>query len=289
MLATKLWVASDFALIAPGSNNVLRYLRFVAGTRGATGGATRQGESRLRTFRKNPRPRMGGPPQAQLVAAPKTFTVTARQTGQVFSLALDDADPPIFTPPPRPPTGFRSWCPTPMATACRIARAAARRTLLSCPACSVRWLLTAVNRNYIDGAPDKPAARKERVTEPKPKRKEEKERAAPAQKSVPPPAAAQPAPPPAAAVPPQPRSVTTIIPMSPARSGLPAPSLNVAMRRGPGTPKRWPPIQITSRPWATPARFTSHRAILRRRAPISIASRPRAARRAAANIASSKA
>ena len=38
--------------------------------------------------------RMGGPPQAQLVAAPKTFTVTARQTGQVFSLALDAADPP---------------------------------------------------------------------------------------------------------------------------------------------------------------------------------------------------
>jgi tetratricopeptide (TPR) repeat protein len=54
------------------------------------------------------------------------------------------------------------------------------------------------NRNYIDGPPDKPAARKERVTEPKPKRKEEKERAAPAQKSVSPPAAAQPAPPPAA-------------------------------------------------------------------------------------------
>jgi tetratricopeptide (TPR) repeat protein len=60
------------------------------------------------------------------------------------------------------------------------------------------------NRNYIDGPPDKPAARKERVTEPKPKRKEEKERAAPAQKSVSPPAAVQPAPPPAAAVPPQP-------------------------------------------------------------------------------------
>ena len=38
--------------------------------------------------------RLGGPPQAQLVAAPKTFTVTARQIGQVFSLALDDADPP---------------------------------------------------------------------------------------------------------------------------------------------------------------------------------------------------
>jgi hypothetical protein len=38
--------------------------------------------------------RMGGPPQAQLVAAPKTFTATARQIGQVFSLALDDANPP---------------------------------------------------------------------------------------------------------------------------------------------------------------------------------------------------
>ena len=49
-------------------------------------------------------------------------------------------------------------------------------------------------RNYIDGATDKPAARKERTTEPKPKRKEEKERAAPAQKPAAPPAAAQPAP-----------------------------------------------------------------------------------------------
>ena len=38
--------------------------------------------------------RMGGVPQAQLVAAPKTFTVVARQIGQVFSLALDDANPP---------------------------------------------------------------------------------------------------------------------------------------------------------------------------------------------------
>jgi tetratricopeptide (TPR) repeat protein len=60
------------------------------------------------------------------------------------------------------------------------------------------------NRNYIDGDPEKPA-RKERKVEPAPNRKEkEKERVAPAQKSVPPPAAAQPAPPPAAAVPPQP-------------------------------------------------------------------------------------
>jgi tetratricopeptide (TPR) repeat protein len=56
------------------------------------------------------------------------------------------------------------------------------------------------NRNYIDGPPDKPAAgkeRKERDAEPKAKRKEKeevKERVAPAQKPVPPPAAAQPAP-----------------------------------------------------------------------------------------------
>jgi tetratricopeptide (TPR) repeat protein len=50
------------------------------------------------------------------------------------------------------------------------------------------------NRNYIDGDPEKPAARRERTTE-KPKRKEEeKQRAAPAQKPVPPPAAAQPTP-----------------------------------------------------------------------------------------------
>jgi len=38
--------------------------------------------------------RMGGPPQAQFVDTPKSFTATARQIGQVFSLALDDADPP---------------------------------------------------------------------------------------------------------------------------------------------------------------------------------------------------
>jgi tetratricopeptide (TPR) repeat protein len=51
------------------------------------------------------------------------------------------------------------------------------------------------NRNYIDGPPDKPAARKEREAEPKAKRKQKeevKERVAP--KPVPPPAAAQPAP-----------------------------------------------------------------------------------------------
>ncbi|HYC18340.1 MAG TPA: hypothetical protein VEC94_14135 [Pseudolabrys sp.] len=38
--------------------------------------------------------RMGGPPRAQLVAAPRPFTATAGQIGQVFALALDDADPP---------------------------------------------------------------------------------------------------------------------------------------------------------------------------------------------------
>ncbi len=38
--------------------------------------------------------RMGGPAQGQFVAAPKPFTVTAGQIGQVFSLALDDASPP---------------------------------------------------------------------------------------------------------------------------------------------------------------------------------------------------
>ena len=37
---------------------------------------------------------MNGPPQAQLVAAPKPFTATAGQIGQVFALALDDASPP---------------------------------------------------------------------------------------------------------------------------------------------------------------------------------------------------
>jgi hypothetical protein len=38
--------------------------------------------------------RMGGPPQAQLVAAPKPFTFTAAQIGQVFAVALDNAVPP---------------------------------------------------------------------------------------------------------------------------------------------------------------------------------------------------
>jgi hypothetical protein len=35
-----------------------------------------------------------GPPAGQLVAAPKPFSVTAAQVGQVFSIALDDATPP---------------------------------------------------------------------------------------------------------------------------------------------------------------------------------------------------
>ena len=35
-----------------------------------------------------------GPPQGQLVAAPKPFTLTAAQIGQVFAVALDDAAPP---------------------------------------------------------------------------------------------------------------------------------------------------------------------------------------------------
>ena len=38
--------------------------------------------------------RMGAPPQGQFIAAPKTFTAAARQIGQVFSVALDDASPP---------------------------------------------------------------------------------------------------------------------------------------------------------------------------------------------------
>ena len=37
---------------------------------------------------------MGGPAAAQLVGAPKPFTVPASQVGQVFAVALDDANPP---------------------------------------------------------------------------------------------------------------------------------------------------------------------------------------------------
>jgi hypothetical protein len=37
---------------------------------------------------------MGGRPQAQLVRAPKPYTATAAQIGQVFAVALDDAGPP---------------------------------------------------------------------------------------------------------------------------------------------------------------------------------------------------
>ncbi len=37
---------------------------------------------------------LGGPPQAQVVAALKPFSVTAAQVGQVFAIALDDAQPP---------------------------------------------------------------------------------------------------------------------------------------------------------------------------------------------------
>jgi hypothetical protein len=36
----------------------------------------------------------GAPPQAQLLTAPKPFTVTASQIGQVFAVALDNAMPP---------------------------------------------------------------------------------------------------------------------------------------------------------------------------------------------------
>ncbi|MCG2632824.1 hypothetical protein L6654_40255 [Bradyrhizobium sp. WYCCWR 13023] len=36
----------------------------------------------------------GAPPQAQLLTAPKPFTVTAAQTGQLFGVALDNATPP---------------------------------------------------------------------------------------------------------------------------------------------------------------------------------------------------
>ena len=37
---------------------------------------------------------MGGPPQAQVVTAPKPFAAAAGQVGQVFSVALDNANPP---------------------------------------------------------------------------------------------------------------------------------------------------------------------------------------------------
>ncbi len=37
---------------------------------------------------------MGGPPQAQVVTAPKPFSVAAAQVGQVFGVALDNASPP---------------------------------------------------------------------------------------------------------------------------------------------------------------------------------------------------
>ena len=68
-------------------------------------------------------------------------------------------------------------------------------------------------RNYVDGEPDKPAARKERRVEPKPKRKEEKVRATPAERVAPPPAAAQPAP---AIVQPPPPPVVVYPPAAPA-------------------------------------------------------------------------
>jgi len=71
------------------------------------------------------------------------------------------------------------------------------------------------NRNpYAE--PEKPAARKERTTEPKPTRKEERERAAPAAKTAPPPAALQPPPP--AAVQQPPASASPVAPTpAPAR------------------------------------------------------------------------
>src|SRR6516165_5934336 len=46
------------------------------------------------TFRIIDLQNMGGPPAAQLVRAPKPYTATAAQIGQVFAVALDDASPP---------------------------------------------------------------------------------------------------------------------------------------------------------------------------------------------------
>src|SRR6476469_5595974 len=142
------------------------------------------------------------------------------------------------------------------------------------------------NRNP-DAGPEKPAVRKERTAEPKPRRKdEEKQRAAPAQKPVSPPATAQPAPPPlpAATVQPQPAPPAAVQPTASAAqkqaSFGAARALILSGKYEAG---------ITSRPWATPVRFTSRRVISPGHAAISIASSRRAARRVAANIASSKA
>jgi hypothetical protein len=46
------------------------------------------------TFRIIDLQNMGGPPAAQLVSAPKPYTATAAQIGQVFAVALDNATPP---------------------------------------------------------------------------------------------------------------------------------------------------------------------------------------------------
>ena len=85
--------------------------------------------------------RMGGIPQAQLVAAPKIFTVTARQIGQVFSLALDDANPPNIYAAATSAYGLPIVVPDADGDG---VPDRARRTLLSCLACLVRSLPTAV-------------------------------------------------------------------------------------------------------------------------------------------------
>jgi tetratricopeptide (TPR) repeat protein len=56
------------------------------------------------------------------------------------------------------------------------------------------------NRNAFEADAGRPAARKERKAEPKLKRKDEKDRTAPAERAAPPPAASQPAPAPPAVV-----------------------------------------------------------------------------------------
>ena len=79
---------------------------------------------------------MGGPTQAQLVQAPKPFTATAGQLGQVFAVALDDAAAPNIYVAATSAYGLPIVAPGPNGGLVRARQGAPVRA--SCPACSAR-------------------------------------------------------------------------------------------------------------------------------------------------------
>ena len=79
----------------------------------------------------------GAPPQAQLLQAPKTFTVTASQIGQVFGVALDNASPPNIYVAATSAYGLPIVVPDVDGDKLPEPSSKARRMRASCRACSV--------------------------------------------------------------------------------------------------------------------------------------------------------